>query len=63
MHELRKTAGFRSIDVRAVIALGGWRFDPLTPELARDLAKSGIQVLYIDIPYQGQRVPRGKKPG
>lgn len=47
----------------AVIALGGWKFDPLTPELSRDLAKSGIQVLWLEIPYQGQRTPKGRKPG
>jgi len=47
----------------AIIALGGWRFDPLTPELSRDLAKSGIQVVHMDIPFQRQRVPKGKKSG
>ncbi len=47
----------------AVIALGGWKFDPLTPELSRDLAKSGIQVLWLEIPFQGQRTPKGQRPG
>lgn len=47
----------------AVIALGGWKFDPLTPELSRDLAKSGIQVVWLEIPFQGQRTPKGRKPG
>ena len=47
----------------AVIALGGWKFDPLTPELSRELAKTGIQVVWLEIPYQGQRTPQGERPG
>jgi dienelactone hydrolase len=47
----------------AVIALGGWKFDPLTPELSRELAKSGIQVVWLEIPFQGQRTPKGQRPG
>ncbi len=47
----------------AVVALGGWRFDPFTPELAKELAKTGIQTLYVEIPFQGSRTPRGKRPG
>jgi len=47
----------------AIIALGGWRFDPLTPELARNLALSGIQVVHMDLPFQRNRIPKGKKSG
>ncbi len=47
----------------AVIAIGGWKFDPLTPILAQRIAESGIQVVWIEIPYQGQRTPKGVRPG
>jgi dienelactone hydrolase len=47
----------------AVIALGGWRFDPYTPQLAREIAATGIQALYVEIPFQGSRTPRGRRPG
>ncbi len=47
----------------AVVALGGWKFDPLTPKLAQELARTGIQVLWIEIPYQGYRTPKGGHSG
>lgn len=46
-----------------LIVLGGWRRDPITPALAFALAKSGIQILYISIPFQERRTPRGRQPG
>ncbi len=47
----------------AVIALGGWKFDPLTPALGQKLALTGIQVMWIEAPFQGQRTPKGRRPG
>jgi dienelactone hydrolase len=47
-----------------VVFLGGWRFDPATPALAARFAEeTGVQALYLDLPFQGERTPRGKKPG
>ncbi|MCG3133318.1 MAG: hypothetical protein HMLKMBBP_00452 [Planctomycetes bacterium] len=48
----------------AVICLGGWRNDPMTPELAARLAaETGIQALHMELPFQGQRTPKGRMTG
>jgi len=48
----------------AVSCLGGWRFDPLTPLLGARLAEeTGVQALFLDLPFQGERTPKGKMPG
>lgn len=47
-----------------VVALGGWRYDPVTPALGARLAEeTGIQVLVMDLPFQGERTPKGKATG
>lgn len=46
-----------------LIVLGGWRRDPITPALGFELAKSGLQVLYLSIPFQERRTPEGRWPG
>jgi dienelactone hydrolase len=53
----------KDADDCAVIVLGGWRRDPMTPALAADLAKTGVQAVYLELPFQGQRTPKGKRPG
>jgi dienelactone hydrolase len=48
----------------AVIVLGGWRNDPVTPTLGAKLAQeSDLQVLYIELPFQGERTPKGRRSG
>lgn len=47
----------------AVIVLGGWRHDPMTPALGAQLAGGGVQVLYLQLPFQEQRTPAGRRPG
>jgi dienelactone hydrolase len=48
----------------AVIVLGGWRMDPLTPGLAAKLVDAtNLQALVIDLPFQGYRTPKGKMTG
>ena len=47
----------------AVIVIGGWRRDPLTPRLAMLLAETGVQVVYLQIPFQERRTPKGQWPG
>ncbi|MCE9637250.1 MAG: prolyl oligopeptidase family serine peptidase, partial [Planctomycetes bacterium] len=48
----------------AVICLGGWRRDPISPMLGARVAEAtGLQVLYIELPFQGERTPKGKQTG
>lgn len=48
----------------AVIVLGGWRFDPMSPQLAGALAaETGLQCLFVELPFQGMRTPKGRTPG
>ncbi|MEE8103928.1 MAG: prolyl oligopeptidase family serine peptidase [Planctomycetota bacterium] len=47
----------------AVIVLGGWMYDPATPQMARVLAQSGLKVLYVQIPFQEARTPVGEASG
>ena len=48
----------------AVVFLGGWRYDPATPALAARFAgETGIQALYIELPFQGERTPKGRRSG
>lgn len=47
----------------AVIFLGGWRRDPLTPTLAARFAETGAQALWIELPFQGDRTPKGRFTG
>lgn len=53
----------QSPEKAAVIVLGGWRMDPMTPALAQRLATTGIQTLYVSLPYQERRTPEGFSPG
>jgi dienelactone hydrolase len=47
-----------------IIALSGWRGEPLTALMAQAIAKqTGIQVLTIQLPFQEERTPRGKYSG
>jgi len=47
----------------AVVVLGGWMYDPATPDLARKMAQSGLKVLYVQIPFQEDRTPVGEASG
>lgn len=47
----------------AVVFLGGWRRDPLTPTLAARLADTGVQALLVELPFQGDRTPKGRQSG
>lgn len=47
-----------------VVMFGGWRFDPATPKLAARLAEeTNLQTLFVDLPFQGLRTPKDRKPG
>ena len=46
-----------------VIALSGWKFDMVTPELGQRLARTGVQVLLIELPFQGLRTPKAGRSG
>lgn len=51
-------------EAAAVICLGGWRRDPITPMLGAKIAEAtNLQVLYIELPFQGERTPKGKRSG
>jgi dienelactone hydrolase len=47
----------------AVVFLGGWRRDPLTPTLAARFAETGVQALLLELPFQGERTPEGRTTG
>ena len=47
----------------AAIFLGGWRHDPLTPTLAARFAETGAHALWIELPFQGERTPKGGRTG
>jgi pimeloyl-ACP methyl ester carboxylesterase len=53
----------RKPDNAAVIVLGGWMTDPMTPVLAEKIALTGLQMLYVEIPFQEHRTPVGKQTG
>jgi dienelactone hydrolase len=47
-----------------VVFLSGWRMDLATPSLAaRFAAETNLQALCVDLPFQGERTPRGRAPG
>lgn len=47
-----------------VVFLPGWKHDGATPNLAaRFAAESGIQALFMDLPFQGERTPKGLSTG
>lgn len=47
-----------------VVFLGGWRRDPMTVALAARFAQeTGAQALWIELPFQGERTPKGRATG
>lgn len=51
-------------EAAAVICLGGWRRDPISPMLGARVAEAtNLQVLYIELPFQNERTPKGKRSG
>lgn len=47
-----------------VVFLGGWRFDPATPAMAARLAEeTTLQTLLVELPFQGERTPKGRASG
>jgi dienelactone hydrolase len=48
----------------AVIVLAGWGGEPLTPMLARRLAaETKLRVLHVQVPFQEERTPKGRRSG
>lgn len=65
VHGKLYTTGKHWQDKPVVVLLHGWNVDAsyrvLYPHLARRLVKQGVNAAMFELPYHGQRKPRGKK--